>query len=142
MNISINQFWNYPHPAIQNCGHCLGTKSKLLSNKYEQRGYIKKDSYPTRRKPPQIHEKLVKVFHVDAISYPTVKEGRHDIEDQPRSGRPISSSTPEITAQIQELVDIVPNLTIEEIAIIFDISTGSVNSILHDTLDFRNISSR
>ena len=71
-----------------------------------------------------------------------MKDGRHDIEDQPRAGRPSSSSTPEMIAQVRELVDIDPHLTIEEIALILDISTGSVHAILHDSLEFNKISAR
>ena len=100
-------------------------------------------------KPLQIHEKLVRVYHGYALSYPTVKEwarrvkeGRHDIEDQPRAGRPISSSTSEIITQVHELVCNDPHLTIGEIGIILDISSGSVHSILHDTLDYRKRSAR
>ena len=69
--------------------------SKPLSNKYEQRAYIKIYTL-LNEKPLQINEKLVIVFHGDALSYPTVKECarrvkecRHGIEDQPRAGRPI-----------------------------------------------------
>ena len=120
--------------------------SNPLSNKYEQRAYIKICSL-LDEKPLQIHEKLVIVFHGDALSIQKVikwarrvKEGRHGIEDQPRAGRPISSSTPEIITQIQELVGIESHLTIEEIGIILDISSGSVYSILHDTLDYKKIS--
>ena len=76
--------------------------SKPLSNKYEQRAYIKIYTL-INEKPLQIHEKLVRVFHGDAISYPTVKEwerrvkeGRHGIENQSRAGRPFSSNTHEI----------------------------------------------
>ena len=71
-----------------------------------------------------------------------VKEGRHGIEDQPRAGRPISSSTPEIITQVQELVGIDLHLTIEEIGIILDNSSGGVHPILDDILDYRKISAR
>ena len=122
--------------------------SKPLSNKYEQRAYIKICTL-LDEKPLQIHEKLVRVFHGDALSYPTVKEwarrvkeGRCEIEDRPRTGRPISSSAPEIITQVQELVGMDPHLTIEEIGMILDISSGAVHSILHDTLDYRKMSAR
>ena len=98
--------------------------AKHLSNKYEQRAYIKICTL--------LDEKPLSLLHGDALSYPTVKEWadrvkecRHGIEDQPRSGRLISSCTPEIITQVQALIGIDPHLTVEEIGIILDISSGA-----------------
>ena len=71
-----------------------------------------------------------------------VKEGWHGIEDQLRAGRLISSSNSEIINQVQKLVGIDPHITIEEIGIILEIASGSVHTILHNTLDYRKISAR
>ena len=71
-----------------------------------------------------------------------VKVGRCSIEDKPRTERPISSTTPDVIAEVQEFVSIGPYLSIEEIALTLDISSGSVYTILHDLLEYRKISAR
>ena len=59
----------------------------------------------------------------------SIKVGRCSIEDEPQTGRPHSSTTLDIIAEVQELVSIDPHLSIEEIALTLDISSGSVHTI-------------
>ncbi|KAI6655704.1 hypothetical protein LOD99_1844 [Oopsacas minuta] len=115
--------------------------SKHILTKTEQRASIKIRTV-LGDKPLQIHENLVTVYHGETLLYPTVKEwarklkaGRGSIEDDPRTGKPISSTTPEIDSQILELLDISPQMSVEEIALILDISSGGVHTIWHDYLE-------
>ena len=100
-------------------------------------------------KPVDIYEKLVKVYSYDALAYSTVrqwvrqvKEGREDIEDEARSGRPKSASTSGTIAIVEELINDDPHLSVIEIAETVDISTGAVHHILHDVLNLRKVSAR
>ena len=86
---------------------------------------------------------------MDVLSYPTVKEWarrvkvtRCRIEDEPRTGIPISSTTPDVIAEIQKLVSIDLHLSIEDIPLTPEISSASVHTILHEVLEYRKISAR
>ena len=70
-----------------------------------------------------VHTKMVKVLKESAPSFPTVhrwvlefKRGRTSVEDEPRSGRPKSATTPEIIEQVFDIVCKDPSLTKREIA--------------------------
>ena len=59
----------------------------------------------------EIHTKMVKVLKKAASSFPTVhrwvsefRRGRKSVEDDPRSGRPKSASTPAFIAKVQDMV--------------------------------------
>ena len=122
--------------------------SQPLSNKYEQRAYIKICTL-LDEKQLQIHEKLIRVFYRDTLSYPTVKEWARRVR---RAGMRLKIGLEpddlfhpvpfEIITQVQELVGMDPHLTIEEISVFLDFSSGAVHSILHNTLDCRKMSAR
>lgn len=69
--------------------------------KLEQRGVIKY-LFKKRLTPKEIHDNMQTTLGESAPSYATVKKwvakfkrGRENIEDDPRSGRPITSTTEE-----------------------------------------------
>ena len=85
----------------------------------------------------QIHEELIAAYGDDYVSYPTIVRWRHaffagrePLEDNPRSGRPITAVTQDNIDAVKELVDEAPHISIDNIATIVDISRGSVHTIL------------
>ena len=80
----------------------------------------------------------------DTLSYSQVKEwakrfneGRESLEDEAKSGRPISVITPQNIDMVRNIVEDDPHSTIHEIASHLDISTGSVDDVLLNHLEFR-----
>ena len=97
----------------------------------------------------QIHEELIAAYGDDYVSYPTIVcwlraffAGRESLEDNPRSGRPITAGTQDNIDAVKDLVDEDPHISIDNIATIVDISRGSVHTILEQHLRLRKISSR
>lgn len=62
--------------------------------------------------------------------YQHFSEGREAVEDEPRSGRPSTSTTNENINKIKELVLSNPGLTTRNLAHMVGISYGSIQSIL------------
>ncbi|CAF4483037.1 unnamed protein product, partial [Didymodactylos carnosus] len=97
----------------------------------------------------QIHDELITAYGQDYVSYPTValwlhafSSGRESLEDDPRSGRPITAVTQENIDAVQDLVNDDPHISIDYIADILDISCGSVDTILKQHLRLSKVSSR
>lgn len=97
----------------------------------------------------QIHDELTTAYGQDCVSYPTValwirrfSNERESLEDDPRSGRPITAITQKNIDAIKDLVDEDPHISIDYMAAILDISHGSVDTILKQHLGLRKISSR
>ena len=70
------------------------------------------------------------------------REGRESIEDDEKSGRPISVITPHTIDMVRNITVDDPHSTVAEIAHHLDISTGSVDDILLNHLEYRKVSSR
>lgn len=70
------------------------------------------------------------------------KNGRKDIHDEPRSGRPVDVSTPHTIAEVEKLILSDRRITIDEVAEIMELSHGTVHSIVHDKLAFSKVSAR
>lgn len=97
----------------------------------------------------QCHESLASTFGESAPSLETVRRwfkefqrGRQSFEDEPRSGRPRESVTPENVRRVSEMIKENRNLTYDEITDTLGIGAAAVNSILHDHLGVRKIASR
>ncbi|KAI6654472.1 hypothetical protein LOD99_868 [Oopsacas minuta] len=70
------------------------------------------------------------------------RDGRESLEDAAKSVRPFSIITPHTIDMVKNIVDNDPYSTIPEIALCPDILTGSVDDILINHLEYRNVSSR
>ncbi|XP_050317891.1 protein GVQW3-like [Bactrocera neohumeralis] len=71
--------------------------------------------------------------------YESFKEGREEVNDLPRSGRPSTSSTEENVDKIKEMV--LEN-RLREIAQIMDLSHETARHILVDVLGMRKVATR
>ena len=99
--------------------------------------------------PLDIFNKMAQVYGEDVLSYSCVKdwskrfrEGGESLEDEAKSGRPIYIITPQTIDLLRNIVHDDPQTTVAEIAHHLDISTGSVDEILINHLEYRKISSR
>lgn len=100
-------------------------------------------------KGKEIMEALVKVYGINSPKKSAVykwiqrfREGRDDLEDDPRPGRPTTSRNDEKIHAVQHLIDEDRRITINEIAVSLDISYGSAHSILHEDLGLSKLSAR
>ena len=71
-----------------------------------------------------------------------MRDGREEIEDKARPGRPITETTTENIEQIRLLIDDDPYTTIEGIQGQTDLSYGTVQRIISDHLQLRKITER
>ena len=97
----------------------------------------------------EVLEMLFKAFGENAMSKTTVyewykryKEGREDVEDNAKSGRPSTSMTVEIVKKIKEIVLSNRRITIREVAEEIGISFGSCHAIFKDTLGLRRVAAK
>ncbi|XP_018347274.1 PREDICTED: uncharacterized protein LOC108751537 [Trachymyrmex septentrionalis] len=72
--------------------------------------------------------------------YKLFQEGRENVNDEPRSGRPSTSKTDENVQEVKEIVLKNRRITIREIADDLNISFGSCQSILTDVLGMTRVS--
>ena len=93
-----------------------------------------------------IHECMTAVYGDSAPSRTMVfewarrfKDGQLNIEDSPRSGRPISATDERNIKAIEDLIVEDRRITIQEIAEILGISNGTVHGILHDHLHMTKV---
>jgi len=96
-----------------------------------------------------IHDELYSVYGDQAPFLTTVKrwsklfrEGREEIEDESRPGRPITETTSENIEEIRLLINDDPYLTIEELQEQTDLSYGTVHRIITDHLNLRKVTAR
>ena len=96
--------------------------------------------------PKLIHDERYSVFGDQGPSYNTVarwfREGREDIQDQPRPGRPVTETTTEHIKEVPCLIDGDPYLTIDEIQVETAMSRGTIERIISDYLQSRKITAR
>jgi len=74
--------------------------------------------------------------------YKRFNDGRTSVDDDKRSGRPPTSTTPENTAKVREAVLADRGQTIHDVCEIVGLSYGTVQLILADNLNMRRISAR
>ena len=100
-------------------------------------------------KPADIINALSSVYEDSVPPDPTVyrwirefKQGRDSVEDEQRSGRPITSRSENIIIAVQKAVEQDRRVTIDAIAEEVGISHGSVHAILTENLELSNLSAR
>lgn len=99
--------------------------------------------------PSIIHDELSSVLGDQTPSLRTVqrwskafREGREEMEDEGRPGRPITETTAENIEQVRLLIDDNPYITIEEVQVQTDLSYGTVQRIISDHLKLRKLTAR
>ncbi len=100
-------------------------------------------------KPIDIHQDLVTLHGHQAPTYSTVQkwskqihDGRMDIEDNPRSGRPVTAITTENIERVRTIIEEDPHSTYDDIEAQTLLSRGTIESIIHDHLRKKKVVSR
>lgn len=96
-----------------------------------------------------IIKSLQKVYQDDAPKKTTIyewvsrfKEGKEDIKDEHRTGRPTSSMNEEIVVAVESLVEENRRISVQVVAKSLNISYGSAHSILKDRLGLSKLCAR
>lgn len=119
-----------------------------MLKKIEHRAVIK---FLTKQGKSQktIHEEMVAVYQESAPSLSTVqkwssefKRGRESIEDDPRSGGPVTASTDENVKKVEKIVLEDARMKVKMIAEMTNLSIGTIHTILHDCLNLSKVSAR
>ncbi|CAF2788252.1 unnamed protein product [Rotaria sp. Silwood2] len=99
--------------------------------------------------PSTIYERMVVVYGDRAPSRTTVfewvhrfKDGKLNIKDGPKCGRPISTTDDKTIKAVECLITEHRRMTIEQIADALGISIGTVHDIIHEHLHMTKVSSR
>jgi hypothetical protein len=71
-----------------------------------------------------------------------ISNGRQNVSDEPRRGRPVSVATETVKQQIEQRIREYRRVTIDEIAVEFNMSYGSAYNIVHNDLGYRKVCSR
>ncbi|GBM18417.1 Putative uncharacterized protein FLJ37770 [Araneus ventricosus] len=94
------------------------------------------------------HEMLVKMYGVEVVSKKCVfewfkrfRDGKEDVEDEQRSGRPPTSTTPDNIERVRRMLPDDRRLSLRMIAEL-KISLDSVRNIVHEYLQKRKICAR
>lgn len=97
----------------------------------------------------ETHDMLVKVYGQEAVSKKCVYEwfqrftdGKEDVKDEPRSGRPRTSTTPDNVERVRRMLAADRRLSLRMIAGELQISLDSVSTIVHKHLHKRKICAR
>uniref|UniRef100_A0A8D2LVX9 Mos1 transposase HTH domain-containing protein n=1 Tax=Varanus komodoensis TaxID=61221 RepID=A0A8D2LVX9_VARKO len=96
-----------------------------------------------------IHEEMMAVYQDSAPSLSTVqkwsselKRGRESIEDDPRSGGPVTATTKENVKKIEKLVLEDAQIKIKMLAEMTNLSVGTICTIFHDHLNLSKVCAR
>ncbi|GFS09495.1 histone-lysine N-methyltransferase SETMAR [Elysia marginata] len=96
---------------------------------------------PMRIRPSEIYRKIAETYSEGAMSRSRVQqwctwfgEGRTSLDDEPKSGRPKTSTNEESTTLVDELIKCDKRMKIREIALKLEIPMSMVHEIVHDTL--------
>lgn len=99
--------------------------------------------------PTDIHGELVRAHGSDVLSYSMVQQwskktndGIMEIEDKPRSGRPVTALTEENIEEVSRVIEEDPHATYDDIQEETGLSRGTIQTIIHDHLKLRKVTSR
>ena len=99
--------------------------------------------------PMTIHEELATTSGPDASAYRTVakwvelfREGREDVNDDLRSGRPVFELTDENIELVRQVITNDPHSTYDDIIAETFLSHGTIERIIHGHLKLRKVTSR
>lgn len=99
--------------------------------------------------PKAIHEELATALGPDAPAYRTVakwaerfREERENVNDDPRSGRPVSEVTDKNIELVRQVIINDPHSTYDDIIAETFLSHGTIERIIHDHLKMRKVTSR
>lgn len=117
-------------------------------SKIEVRGTIR-FLWAKRLNCTEIHREICSVYGEHTVSRPAIakwckqfENGRTDLTDEYRKGRPLTSTDAVQVAAVEQLIRDNRRIKIKEIATSLNISYGSVYSIIHDHLAFRKLCAR
>lgn len=96
--------------------------------------------------PIDIHNELCSVFGDQVPTLRTIerwsksfREGREEVEDEPRSGRPITETISANIVKVQNLIHDDPYSTIDEIRVQTGLSHGTIERIISDHLKLKKL---
>lgn len=99
--------------------------------------------------PTTIHQELVTAYGAQVLSYSVVqkwskliREGEMEIEDKPRSGRPVSGTTEENIDWVRSLIEEDPHSTYDDLEVETELSRGTIYNIIHNHLKLKKVTSR
>ncbi|XP_043285125.1 histone-lysine N-methyltransferase SETMAR-like [Venturia canescens] len=111
----------------------------------EQRAAIK-CCFKLGKSGSETYQMLKTAYGEDCLSrskvfewYGRFKNGRESLEDDPREGRPSTSTTDDNVERVRTLVASNPRVSVETLSRKLNISVGSVYHILHDVLGKKKI---
>ena len=123
----------------------MATFTETQLSRYENRIVIK-FLWKSGKRPTEIHQEMTKVYGDDIPSVQTVRKwvrylekGRESLEDEQRSGRPVSASTEAMVTAVQMRVEADRRVRIIDIAEEHDISFGTVQKIITEDLKMRKL---
>ena len=115
---------------------------------FEYRAYIKTRTL-LGLSANEISNELTQVYGAQAPKYRTVakwtalfKEGRSDLKDDPRSGRPITVHTSANIELVRQIIECDPHSTFDDIMAETSINRFTLGEIIHDSLGMKKLASR
>lgn len=117
-------------------------------HEFEQRAYIK-IRFALNQTATAIRNDLLAVYGPDAYSLATIgrwiarfKAGQFDLEDQHRSGRPITETSNANIERIESLIDDNPRISYSYLEAHTNLSRGTLQTIIKDKLQLTKKSAR
>jgi len=99
--------------------------------------------------PTECYEMLKTAFGEQATGrsqtfqwFSPFKTGRTSIDDDERSGRPVTSSTPEMIERVRQIICKDCRLTIDEVSMLVGINHGTCHKILTEDLKMQRVASK